>query len=137
MMTAPKRIFVLIFNARTDNEGIHSIWVPDPQSGIPGAGNNKILMFESEDDATRYALLLEAQDFNSPTVEAMEVEEIKHFCQSAGYLWEIVPETGNLVIPPEVNLEKTDWQPEDTNSEIPQLDNFDLEGLRRKFEGLL
>ena len=78
-MITPMRVFVLIFNARTENEGIHTIQVGE---------RNKILMFESEDDATRYALLLEAQDFLSPTVEAVDAEEIKEFCESANYDWE-------------------------------------------------
>ncbi len=54
-MITPMRVFVLIFNAGTDNEGIHTIRVGD---------RNKILMFESEDDALRFALMLEAQDFS-------------------------------------------------------------------------
>ena len=37
------RVFVLIFNAGTDNEGIHSIRISNAQ-GLEG---NKILMFES------------------------------------------------------------------------------------------
>jgi len=38
------RVFVLLFNARTENEGIHTIWADN---------RNKVLIFESEDDATR------------------------------------------------------------------------------------
>ena len=49
------RVYVLLFNARTDNEGIHTI-----QMG----GKNKILMFESEDDATRFAI--ELDHYGSP-----------------------------------------------------------------------
>ena len=80
------RVFVLIFNAGTDNEGIHSIRISNAQ-GLEG---NKILMFESEDDATRYALLLEAQDFAVPTVEMMNADDVKEFCDSTGYYWDIV-----------------------------------------------
>ncbi|AFZ24798.1 Protein of unknown function (DUF3110) [Cylindrospermum stagnale PCC 7417] len=137
-MITPMRVFVLIFNAGTDNEGIHTIRVGE---------QNKILMFESEDDATRYSLLLEAQDFASPTVEAMDAEEIKEFCEDAGYEWEIVPEGGNLVVPPVINLEETDWQPEDENEDTrrpnsiapaePELSNSELDSIRRKLEGLL
>ena len=36
-------------------------------------------MFEEEDDATRYCGLLEAQDFPLPTVEIVNIEEIKNF----------------------------------------------------------
>ncbi|MEH2325103.1 MAG: DUF3110 domain-containing protein [Nostoc sp.] len=142
-MITPMRVFVLIFNARTENEGIHTIRVGDL---------NKIMMFESEDDATRFALMLEAQDFPAPTPEPIDAEEIKEFCESAGYEWEIVPENSNLVVtPPELNVEKTDWQEdaqkEDTVEdpfpfnqqplEEPELSDSELEKMRRKLEGLL
>ena len=81
------RVFVLIFNAGTDNEGIHSIRI----SNAEGLTENKILLFESEDDATRFALMLEAQDFAVPTVEMMNADDIKEFCEGTGYAWEIVP----------------------------------------------
>lgn len=138
------RVFVLMFNARTENEGIHTIRKGD---------RNTILMFESEDDATRYALLLEAQDFPTPTPEAIDAEEIQQFCESAGYDWEIVPENSNSVVtPPEVNVEETDWQPDaqkeddipedflDSSQEPPEepeLSNSELDKIRRQLEGLL
>ncbi|AKG24411.1 DUF3110 domain-containing protein [Calothrix sp. 336/3] len=126
------RVFVLLFNARTANEGIHSIREGD---------RNKILLFESEDDATRFALLLEAQDFPTPTPEAMDSEEVKAFCEKAGYDWEIVPENNAVVMPPERNLEETDWEAEETaKSDTPADTEFsdkDLEQIRRKLEGLL
>lgn len=138
------RVFVLMFNARTENEGIHTIRKGD---------RNTILMFESEDDATRYALLLEAQDFPTPTPEAIDAQEIQEFCESAGYDWEIVPENSNSVVtPPEVNVEETDWQPDaqkeddipedflDSSQEPPEepeLSNSELDKIRRQLEGLL
>ncbi len=142
-MITPMRVFVLIFNANTENEGIHTIRVGD---------RNKILMFESEDDALRFALMLEAQDFPTPTVEAIDAEEIKEFCESADYDWEIVPENSDLVVPPELNVEDTDWQADgqydDTGdgsyddydvppAEEPEFSAAELENIRRKLEGLL
>lgn len=124
-MITPMRVFVLLFNARTENEGIHTIQEGD---------RNKILMFESEDDALRFGLLLEAQDFPTATVEAMDTEEIKEFCESAGYDWEIVPE-GALAIPPEVNVEETDWNSDEEKS--AELSDSELDSIRRKLEGLL
>ncbi|MBD2435489.1 DUF3110 domain-containing protein [Nostoc sp. FACHB-110] len=142
-MISPMRIFVLIFNAHTDNEGIHTIRVGD---------RNKILMFESEDDALRFALMLEAQDFPTPTVEAIDSEEIKEFCESANYGWEIVPENSDLVIPPEINVEQPDWQSDAATDEadenaleteqVPpaaetEFSDSELADIRRKLEGLL
>ncbi len=141
-MITPMRVFVLLFNAGTDNEGIHTVRVGD---------RNKILMFESEDDAARFAMMLEAQDFLLPTVETIDSEEIKEFCRSADYDWEIIPENSDLVIPPDINVEETDWKPEDETQQTqedsrrdnqatpqePQLSDTELDSIRRRLEGLL
>jgi hypothetical protein len=133
------RVFVLIFNAGTTNEGIHSIRTGD---------RNKIMMFESEDDATRFALMLEAQDFPTPTVEGMDDQEIIEFCKSANYDWEIVPaDSSTVVTPPELNVDETDWKPEgntqsnydndSTESEVQEIPDSELDTIRRRLEGLL
>ncbi|MDE5071939.1 MAG: DUF3110 domain-containing protein [Trichodesmium sp. St16_bin4-tuft] len=119
------RIFVLLFNARTENEGIHTIQMDSSQ---------KVLMFESEDDATRFGVLLEAQAFPTPTVEEFDQEEIIEFCRSVDYDWEIIP-SGKLEIPPEHNVEKTNWQ-EDAN-QASENTEADLDKIRRQLEGLL
>ncbi len=56
-------VYVLLFNARTENEGIHTLHLE---------GQDIVLMFEHEDDAIRYALMLEAQDFPEATAEGMD-----------------------------------------------------------------
>lgn len=124
------RVFVLLFNARTENEGIHTLKVDD---------RDIVLLFESEDDATRYGVLLEAQDFNSPSVEPFDAAEIEEFCRGAGYESQHVPE-GTLAVPPEANIDETDWQKEQTQTEpasdIPAA-NPELDRIRRQLEGLL
>lgn len=128
------RVFVLIYNARTENEGIHTIRIGD---------RNKVLMFESEDDATRYALMLEAQDFPTPTIEPMDSSEIEHFCKSADYDYEVVPKNGELIVPPEQNVDETDWREDGSTSSQPkvqeegEMSNSELDSIRRKLEGLL
>lgn len=124
-MLTPMRVFVLLFNARTENEGIHTIRVGD---------RNKVLVFESEDDATRFAVMLEAQDFPTATVEAIDAEEIKEFCESADYDWELIPE-GALALPPETNVEQTDWQSD--QQKAADLSDSELDRIRRNLEGLL
>ncbi len=116
------RVFVILFNARTDNEGIHTIRI---------GSHDAVLMFESEDDATRFALMLEAQDLPPATVEAMDAEEIEEFCQSAGYECGLIEE-GMLAVPPETNMEQTDWQ-----LDAPKVEISDLDRIRRQLEGLL
>lgn len=138
------QVFVLLFNAGTENEGIHTIQIGD---------RNLVLIFEQEDDATRYALLLEAQDFPVPTVERMEQADIEEFCESAGYEGQLVqagfvPQTDAdrlLLAPPETNRVETDWQDDkleappktESPSETDAIAAAELERIRRQLEGLL
>ncbi|MBD1831858.1 DUF3110 domain-containing protein [Trichocoleus sp. FACHB-90] len=125
------RGYVLIFNTGTENEGMHSLRIGD---------RNLLLLFEAEDDAIRYALLLEAQDFATPTVEPMESEEIEEICQDLDYDWKLIPEgfvpeddvERLFLAPPENNLSKTDWEPD-----APEPELSDLDKIRRQLEGLL
>ena len=127
---------MLLFNARTDNEGIHTLKVGD---------RNVVLMFENEDDATRFGLMLEAQDFPNSSVEVFDSIDIEEFCQGAGYECKLVPE-GTLAVPPNTNLEKTDWDPavkpgeakaESVVESESTMSEEELNRIRRKLEGLL
>jgi hypothetical protein len=124
------QVFVLLFNARTDNEGIHTLKLTDPNDNS-GVARDVVLAFEVEDDATRFAVLLEAQDFPAATVEGIDKVEIEEFCQSADLDLKLIPE-GALAVPPETNLEELDWQPD---REVPAIS--DLDQIRRQLEGLL
>ena len=124
------RVFILLFNAGTDNEGIHTLQTGD---------RHKILMFETEDDATRFALLLEAQDFPPATVEAIDSRDIEEFCRQADYDWELV-EDGRLAIPPQENVLETDWEldkPPAAKEPETEMPSDELERIRRQLEGLL
>lgn len=126
-------VYVLLFNARTENEGIHTLKIED---------RNVVLMFENEDDAIRFGLMLEAQDFPPATVESFDPEEIEEFCQTAGYECKQVPE-GALAMPPESNVEKTDWDPETApegttvDSDETDFSQSELDRIRRQLENLL
>jgi hypothetical protein len=113
-------VYVLIYNSGSDNEGIHSLKLQ---------GEDTILMFEDEDDAVRFATLLEAQDFPVPTVEQIDPEEVRCFCEQNGFHWQLVPR-GALVIPPPHNVTETDWQPNRPASD-------ELDEIRRRLERLL
>lgn len=134
------QVYVLLFNAGTENEGIHTLKIQE-------GDRNVVLMFESEDDATRYGLMLEAQDFLSPVVECFDSEEIEEFCEGAHYECVLVPE-GTLALPPETAVEKLDWNPEDdgrsphsalpdSDTPLSSLSEAELERIRRQLEGLL
>lgn len=88
------QVFILLYNAGTDNEGIHTIKTGDI---------NQVQMFASENDATTFSLLLESQNFPKPSVEMIDDTEVKEFCRKAGYTWNFVP-AGKLVHPPAANL---------------------------------
>ena len=125
------QVFVLLFNARQENEGIHTLKVGD---------RNTVLMFESEDDAMRFGLLLEAQDFPTATVESIDEQEVREFCESAGYDCQLVSE-GMLAVPPESNVDQTDWSPEGPTIAPAEsgadLSSDEIERIRRRLEGLL
>ena len=130
------QVWVLLFNANTDNEGIYTLEIE---------GDNIIVAFEQEDDAIRYAGLLEAQDFLSPTVERIDKEDLEEFCRDANYDLNIVP-TEALLVPPEKNVDNTSWDSDRDNTH--NKNNFEPEDeiavedpviamMRRRLENLL
>ena len=132
-------VHVLLFDAGTDQEGIHSLELN---------GRTVVLLFEDSDDAERYAGLLEAQDFPVPTVEPLDREEIELFCGEAGYEARFVPagflpqsaEDRLLIAPPERNMDVTNWQEQREQQEQQAGDTSpdpSLEAFRRQLEGLL
>lgn len=145
-------VHVLLFDAGTHGEGIHSIDLK---------GKTIVLLFEDADDAERYAELLEAQDFPSPTVETVAREEVEHFCRCNGYEARIVPqgfrprseEDRLLLLPPERNLDVENWhhQPKPQTAESESAPDAtqgetthdqgardpELDDVRRKLERLL
>ena len=102
------KIFVLLYNPNSNNEGIHSIELK---------GRTIVLMFEEKEDAERYVGLLEAQDFPTPSIESVNLEEIKEFCNRCDYETRIVtkdfvPKTLEdrlLLTPPQKNLDVDKW----------------------------
>ena len=124
-------IFVLLYNSGTDKEGIHSIELK---------GRTIVLMFEEKDDATRYCGLLEAQDFPLPTVEMIDIEEIRDFCIKLDYECKLVeknfvPKTAEdrlLISPPQKNLEIDNWGNQDKNKE-----KIDINTIKENLEKLL
>ena len=141
-------VHVLLYDAGQDSEGIHSLEL---------AGQTVVLMFENRDDAERYAGLLEAQDFPTPSVEELDREEIELFCREAGYearfvARDFVPKSADdrlLLAPPRANQDVSNWQDKEmrqspsgsaTDAEINKDAEGsipDLDAVRRRLEGLL
>ena len=143
------RVHVLLFDAGTDSEGIHSLEI---------GGRTVVLLFENPDDAERYAGLLEAQDFPVPSIEALDRVEVEAFCSEAGYEPRFI-ETGFLpgsdeerlfISPPESNRDVSRWKEEidaetsndsddggKSDSESAVTSSPELDELRQQLEGLL
>lgn len=146
-------VHVLLFDAGTDQEGIHSLEIN---------GRTLVLLFEERDDAERYAGLLEAQDFPVPTVEALDRREMELFCEQSGYEARLVPagflpqtaEDRLLIAPPERNMDVAGWQERaadgtggsapgcaeggsDPEEDATPAGDPELEAFRRRLEGLL
>lgn len=141
------RVFVLLFNARTENEGIYSMRVQDSD----GKTCDLIPMFAEEDDAIRFAGLLEAQDFPLAEIEAIEDEEINEFCEANGFLCHVI-EGSEFFLPPENNIEAADrtWNPDDARAgrsannlaegdddDDKEFSESELDRIRRQLEKLL
>jgi Protein of unknown function (DUF3110) len=133
---AAELVHVLLFDAGSDQEGIHSLEL---------SGRTVVLLFEQQDDAERYAGLLEAQDFPTPTVEALERDEMELFCSQAGYEARFVPagflpttaEDRLLIAPPEQNMDTSLWREAEGEPEPISSGDAELEAFRRRLEGLL
>ena len=143
------RVHVLLFDAGTDSEGIHSLEI---------GGRTVVLLFENPDDAERYAGLLEAQDFPVPSIEALDRVEVEAFCSEAGYEPRFI-EAGFLpgsdeerlfISPPESNRDVSRWKEEidaetsndsddggESDSESAVTSSPELDELRQRLEGLL
>ena len=132
------RVHVLLFDAGTDSEGIHSLEI---------AGRTVVLLFENPDDAERYAGLLEAQDFPVPSVEALDREDVNLFCREAGYEARLiesgfVPQSDEdrlFMAPPQSNRDVSNWKHEPV-AEPPSTEtesSSELDALRKRLEGLL
>ena len=130
------RVNVLLFDAGSDSEGIHSLEI---------AGRTVVLLFENPDDAERYAGLLEAQDFPVPTVESLDREDVALFCRDAGYEARFVasgfvPESDEerlFMAPPEANRDVSQWKDEESLPEPEPSSSSELDALRKRLEGLL
>ena len=135
-------VHVLLYEKGTDSEGIHSLEIN---------GETIVLMFENQDDADRYCLLLEAQDFPKPSVELIARDEIESFCLQSGYTTRFVEEgfvpqndeDRLLLVPPQQNREVQNWNEIDNTvyeKQKEKLENNNLEDIndiKKRLEDLL
>ena len=83
-------MFILTIHGK-ENEGAYSVQNED--------GDHVLYLFQQEDDATRYAMLLEDQDY--PEMHVIEVEPAMMIgvCEDHGYGYTVIT-PNDIVIPP-------------------------------------
>lgn len=74
-------------------------------AGVDEFGEHILYIFEEEDDATRFAMLLEEDDYPEMTVMEVEEKVVLKACELHGYGYRVFT-SNDIVIPP---------QKEDTN----------------------
>ena len=83
----------LLTVAGNESDGAYSVQDED--------GNQILYLFENEDDADRYAMMLEDEDY--PEMHVLEVEDaiMIKTCESHGYNYTVIT-ADDIVIPPSV-----------------------------------
>ena len=123
--------WALMFNYRTENEGIYS---QSREDGI-----EYILTWMIEEDAVRYSEMLSAQDFPDGTAVQMETRMLLDFCKDSGHTLCLVP-SDTVLMPPEQNVETFEWSPGESAEGSQPAQEMTEEELRMQqmaFEALL
>jgi hypothetical protein len=99
--------YVVIFNKGTPKEGIYTL-----EQQVNGSNVSHILTFENEEDAVRFAQLLQGEDFDvvgrrsSVSLDARplmwDTRSIAQFCNRGAFEVALVPE-GRMLTPPQNN----------------------------------
>ena len=84
-------MFILTINGR-ETEGAYSV--------VDDEGEKILYLFEEEDDAVRYAMMLEENDY--PEMHVIEIEDdvMINTCEMHGYQYTVIT-PNDIVIPPE------------------------------------
>jgi hypothetical protein len=85
-------MFILTINGK-EEEGAYSVQNDD--------GEQVLYLFEEEDDATRYAMMLEEEDFPEMNVLEVDDEMMIHICEAHGYEYSVITQN-DIVIPPKI-----------------------------------
>ena len=83
-------MFILTINGR-ETEGAYSV--------VDDEGEHILYLFQEEDDATRYAMMLEEEDY--PEMHVIEIEDgvMIKTCEMHGYQYTVIT-PDDIVIPP-------------------------------------
>jgi hypothetical protein len=84
-------MFILTINGR-EKEGAYSV--------IDDDGEHILYLFQEEDDATRYAMMLEEDGYPEMHVIEIEDEVMIKTCEMHGYQYTLIT-SNDIVIPPD------------------------------------
>ena len=88
-------MFILTINGK-ETEGAYSVTDDD--------GQKILYMFEHEDDATRYAMMLEESGFPEMHILEIEDEIMIKTCEVHGYQYALIT-PNDIVIPPDIEYD--------------------------------
>jgi len=86
-------MFILTINGR-ETEGAYSVCNDE--------GEHILYLFEEEDDATRYAMMLEDDGYPEMHVIEIEDEVMLKTCEMHGYQYTVIT-SNDIVIPPDTD----------------------------------
>ena len=86
-------MFILTINGK-EEEGAYSVMNED--------GEQVLYLFQEEDDATRFAMMLEEDDYPEMHVIEIEDEVMLNVCKMQGYDYSIIT-PDDIVVPPNMN----------------------------------
>jgi hypothetical protein len=84
-------MFILTINGR-ESEGAYSVTDDD--------GDQVLYLFSEEDDASRYAMMMEENDYPEMHVIEIEDEVMLKICEMNGYRYTLIT-SDDIVIPPD------------------------------------
>lgn len=126
-------LWVIVFtNVSDGSDGVYSLSIGD---------ESIVLAFEEREEAQRYSICLEAQEFPMPQVCELDSEELRNFCGEAGFRLGFVPK-GSLISPPEESaiedLDKWRGEPKSKHADRDSLgmSEEDIETMKKKLDSL-
>lgn len=131
-LAAQRRVWALIFNHRSENEGIYT--------QQRGEGREYLLTWQAEEDASRFGdMLTDAQDFPEGTAVEMETQTLLDFCKEAGHTLCLVP-SSTVIIPPDANVDEFEWSQdelEEGSLDAQEMTDENLKRRRKELESML
>jgi hypothetical protein len=86
-------MYILTLKGR-ETDGAYSV--------IDEQGEKVLYLFVDEDDATRFAIMLEEDDYPEMSVIELDDELVVNMCETEGYRYTIITQN-DIVIPPKDN----------------------------------